>query len=74
MKAASSHTGALSSNEKITSALLEQFGIIRVNTISEMFNTAKGFENFPVPQGKRIAVVTNAGGPAMIDWKKENYN
>ncbi len=66
MKAASSHTGALSSNEKIIDALLKQFGIIRVNTISEMFNTAKGFENFPPPKGNRIAVITNAGGPAIL--------
>jgi acetate---CoA ligase (ADP-forming) len=66
MKAASSHTGALSSNEKITDALLKQFGIIRVNTINEMFNTAKGFENFHRPKGNRIVVVTNAGGPAIL--------
>lgn len=66
MKAASSHTGALSSNEKITDALLKQFGIIRVNTINEMFNTAKGFEHFPIPKGNRIAVITNAGGPAIL--------
>ena len=31
-----------------------------------MFNTAKGFEDFPMPQGNRIAVVTNAGGPAIL--------
>lgn len=66
MKAASSHTGALSSNEKITEALLKQFGVIRVNTINEMFNTAKGFEHFPIPKGNRVAIVTNAGGPAIL--------
>ena len=66
MKAASSHTGALSSNEKITEALLNQFGIIRVNDLNEMFNTAKGFEHFPIPQGNRVAVITNAGGPAIL--------
>lgn len=66
MKAASSHTGALSSDEKLTDSLLKQFGVIRVDTISEMFNTAKGFENFPIPQGNKVAVVTNAGGPAIL--------
>jgi acetyltransferase len=66
MKAASSHTGALSTNEKISDALLEQFGIIRVNNLNEMFNTAKGFEQFPIPKGNRIAVITNAGGPAIL--------
>lgn len=66
MKAASSHTGALSSDEKLTDSLLKQFGVIRVDTISEMFNTAKGFENFPMPRDNKVAVVTNAGGPAIL--------
>jgi acetyltransferase len=66
MKAANSHTGALSSEDRIVEALLEQFGIIRANNLNEMFNTAKGFENFPAPKGNRVAVVTNAGGPAIL--------
>ncbi|MEW6195036.1 MAG: acetate--CoA ligase family protein [Bacteroidota bacterium] len=66
MKAASSHTGALSSNDKIIDALLKQSGVIRVENLNELFNTAKGFENFPLPQGNKIAVVTNAGGPAIL--------
>lgn len=66
MKAASSHTGALSNNDKIINSLFEQFGIIRSKTINEMFNTAKGFENFPIPKGNKIAVITNAGGPAIL--------
>lgn len=65
-KAASSHTGALSSSDKVVNSLLKQFGIIRVDDINEMFNTAKGFENFPMPKGNRVAVVTNAGGPAIL--------
>ncbi|MCW8850584.1 MAG: acetate--CoA ligase family protein [Melioribacteraceae bacterium] len=66
MRAASSHTGALSSNEKITDALLDQFGIIRCDNLNEMFNTAKGFEHFSIPKGNRVAVITNAGGPAIL--------
>jgi acetyltransferase len=66
MKAASSHTGAMSSNDKIINALLKQFGIIRAENLNELFNTAKGFENFSIPKGKGIAVVTNAGGPAIL--------
>lgn len=66
MKAASSHTGALSSKDKVVDALLNQFGIIRAETLSELFNTAKGFENFPIPKGNKIAVVTNAGGPGIL--------
>jgi len=66
MKAASSHTGALSSNEKIIGSLLKQFGIIRVNTLNELFNTAKGFEHFPIPDDNKVVVVTNAGGPGIL--------
>jgi acetyltransferase len=66
MRAASSHTGALSSNEKIIDALLGQFGIIRANNLNEMFNTAKGFEKFSIPKGNKVAVITNAGGPAIL--------
>ena len=66
MKAASSHTGALSSKDKVVDALLNQFGIIRADNLNELFNTAKGFENFPLPKGNRIAIVTNAGGPAIL--------
>jgi acetyltransferase len=66
IKAASSHTGALANNDTVVDAVLNQFGIIRVNNLNELFNTAKGFENFPVPSGKNIAVVTNAGGPAIL--------
>jgi len=66
IKAAQSHTGALGSNDKVVDAVLNQFGIIRVNTLNELFNTAKGFENFPLPSGNRVAVVTNGGGPSIL--------
>lgn len=66
MKAASSHTGALSSKDKVVDALMKQFGIVRVSDLNELFNTAKGFENFPMPKGNRVAVVTNAGGPGIL--------
>jgi acetate---CoA ligase (ADP-forming) len=66
IKAASSHTGALGSSDKVVSAVLEQFGIIRVSNLKELFNTAHGFENFPIPGGNRMAIVTNAGGPSIL--------
>ncbi len=75
MKAASSHTGALSSKDKVVDAMLNQFGIIRAENLNELFNTAKGFESFKLPKGNRIAVVTNAGGPAILcvdSLEKEN--
>ena len=66
IKAASSHTGAMASNDRVVEAILKQFGIIRVDDLNELFNTAKGFENFPKPKGNRAAVITNAGGPAIL--------
>ncbi len=66
MKAASSHTGALGSNDKTVSAVLNQFGIIRAKTLTELFNAAKGFENFNDPRGNKIAIVTNGGGFGII--------
>ncbi len=66
IKAASSHTGALGSSDRVVNAALDQFGIIRAESLNELFNTSKGFENFALPKGSRIAVVTNAGGPAIL--------
>ncbi|MBE0538255.1 MAG: acetate--CoA ligase family protein [Ignavibacterium sp.] len=66
IKAASSHTGALGGSDKVVDAILKQFGIIRADDLNDMFNTAKGFEDFPTPKGNRVAVVTNAGGPAIL--------
>ncbi len=66
MRAAASHTGALSSKDKVVDSLLNQFGIIRADDLDGLFNTAKGFENFKIPEGNRVAVITNAGGPAIL--------
>ena len=70
MRAASSHTGALSSEGRVVDSLLKQAGVIRVENVNELFNTAKGFESFPIPKGNRVAVVTNAGGPAILTTDK----
>jgi len=66
IKAASSHTGALGSSDKVVDATMKQFGIIRADDLNDLFNTAKGFEDFPMLKGNRVAVVTNAGGPAIL--------
>lgn len=70
MQAASSHTGALSSEDRVVDSLLKQAGIIRAENVNELFNTAKGFESFPIPKGNRIVVVTNAGGPSILATDK----
>jgi acyl-CoA synthetase (NDP forming) len=65
-RAASSHTGALAGTDSATDALLRQCGVIRVDTVEEMFDLAMAFSHQPVPAGNRVAIVTNAGGPGII--------
>jgi len=65
-RAASSHTGALATPQIASDALFHQAGIIRVNTLEELFNVATLLSNQPVPRGKRVAIVTNGGGPGII--------
>ena len=65
-KAASSHTGALSSPDRATEALFLQCGIIRAETITDMFNYALAFSNQPIPKGDKIAIITNAGGVGIL--------
>jgi acetyltransferase len=66
IKAALSHTGAMGSKDKVINAIMDQFGIVRADDLNDLFNIAKGFENFPMPQGNRVGIVTNAGGPAIL--------
>jgi acetate---CoA ligase (ADP-forming) len=65
-RAASSHTGALAGADTATDALLAQCGVIRVDTVEELFDLAMAFSHQPIPRGNRVAIVTNAGGPGII--------
>lgn len=65
-RAASSHTGALAGVDSATDALLAQCGVLRVDSVEELFDMAMAFGSLPVPRGNRVAVVTNAGGPGII--------
>jgi acetyltransferase len=68
-KAAMSHTGALSARQGLdiaADALLEQSGVIRVNTVEELFDLTLGFAKNPLPRGNRLGILTNAGGPAIM--------
>ncbi|MDP2497149.1 MAG: acetate--CoA ligase family protein [Candidatus Palauibacterales bacterium] len=65
-RAASSHTGALTAADVATDALFAQCGVLRVDTVEELFATAMAFGNAPLPDGPNVAVVTNAGGPGII--------
>lgn len=65
-RAASSHTGALASSDIAVDALFEQAGVIRTNTIEEQFAVASLLANQPLPRGRRVAILTNAGGPGIL--------
>lgn len=65
-KAALSHTGSLTGNDQVFDAAFKRVGILRVNTISELFNCAKNLSMQKRPQGNKLAIVTNAGGPGVI--------
>ncbi|MEJ2539443.1 MAG: acetate--CoA ligase family protein [Gemmatimonadota bacterium] len=64
--AASSHTGALAGTDLATDALLAQCGVLRAQSVEELFDIAMALEDQPVPDGSRVAIVTNAGGPGII--------
>jgi acetyl coenzyme A synthetase (ADP forming)-like protein len=64
--AAASHTGSLAGSDEVCEAAFKQAGIIRCTTIEEMFNSAIALAYQPVPQGKRVAIITNAGGPGVL--------
>jgi acetate---CoA ligase (ADP-forming) len=66
VKAGRTAAGALAGLDSATDALLAQCGVIRVDTVGELFDLAMAFGHLPVPKGNRVAVVTNAGGPGII--------
>ncbi|MDR0391569.1 MAG: acetate--CoA ligase family protein [Planctomycetaceae bacterium] len=65
-KAASSHTGSLAGSDAVYEAILKQSGVQRVDTISDLFDYAALYIAQPLPKGKRLAIVTNAGGPGIM--------
>ncbi len=65
-KAASSHTAALTAADTAVQALFDQTGILRADTLEEMFGIARALVDQPLPRGPRVAIVTNAGGPAIL--------
>jgi acetate---CoA ligase (ADP-forming) len=65
-RAAGSHTAALAANEVAVEALFRQTGVIRADTIDQMFDVAACLDAQPLPKGRRVAIVTNAGGPGIL--------
>ena len=65
-RAATSHTGSLAGADVVADAMFWQTGVIRVDTLEELFNTCMLLANQPVPRGARVAILTNAGGPGIL--------
>ena len=65
-KAASSHTGSLAGSDKVYDAIFSQCGVLRGNTLDEIFDYVRGFASQPLPKGGNVAIVTNSGGPGIL--------
>jgi acyl-CoA synthetase (NDP forming) len=65
-RAASSHTGALAAGDVAVEALFRQAGVIRTETMEELFNVATILANQPIPADRRVAILTNGGGPGIL--------
>jgi acetyltransferase len=65
-RAASSHTGALTGSDEVLDAALRRCGVLRVRRISDLFYMAEVLAKQPRPQGPRLMIVTNAGGPGVL--------
>jgi acetate---CoA ligase (ADP-forming) len=66
VRAASSHTAAISSGDTAVDALFRQTGVIRTDTLEEMFEVATLLASQGLPSGDKVAVLTNAGGPGIL--------
>lgn len=65
-KAASSHTGAMTGSDEVFDAALRRCGVLRVQSISDLFYMAEVLSKQPRPRGPRLTILTNAGGPGVL--------
>ncbi len=65
-KAAASHTGSLSGSDQVLDAAFARCGVLRVDSIEELFNMAELLAKQPKPSGRRLSIITNAGGPGVL--------
>jgi acetyltransferase len=74
-KAAASHTGSLAGSDEVLDTAFRRVGVLRVDSIAQVFNMADVLAKQPRPRGPRLAIVTNAGGPGVLatDALIENY-
>ena len=65
-RAAASHTGSLTGSDEVLEAAFRRSGVLRVNTIADLFHMAEVLAKQPRPDGPRLTILTNAGGPGVI--------
>jgi acetyltransferase len=65
-QAAASHSGALAGRDDVFDAALRRVGVLRVDSVVDLFSMAEVLAHQPLPRGPRLAIVTNAGGPAAL--------
>ena len=65
-RAAGSHTAALAASDVAVDAMFQQTGVIRADTLDEMFDLALALSNQPLPKGRRVGILTNAGGLGIL--------
>jgi len=65
-RVSASQTGAMATDQAATEALFNQAGILRADTLEDLFDTGSLLANQPLPQGNRVAIISNAGGPALL--------
>jgi acetate---CoA ligase (ADP-forming) len=65
-KAVSSHTGSMMQQDSLTDAIFEHAGVLRFQTVEEMVAAGYAFAKQPVPNGPRVGIIANAGGPGII--------
>ena len=65
-KAAASHTGSLTGSDDVLDAAFRRSGVLRVNNISDLFYMAEVLAKQPPPKGRKLTILTNAGGPAVL--------
>jgi acetyltransferase len=65
-RAALSHTGALAGSDEVLDAAFRRCGVLRVNSISDLFDMAEVLAKQPRPKGPRLTILTNAGGPGVL--------
>jgi acetyltransferase len=65
-KAAASHTGSMAGSDEVLEAAFRRVGVLRVNSIADIFYMTEVLANQPRPKGPKLAILTNAGGPGVI--------